>query len=166
MRCSFHVNYTENARLMPDDVADLEDHLGYWLRFVSNHVSRAFSRKVSALGVSVAEWVVLREAFERAGVVPSNLADRLGMTRGAISKIVDRLIDKGLVTRTQSQDDRRYQAIALTPAGKELVPRLAALANENDAAFFGHLSASERRTLENLMRDIVRRHGLHAVPIE
>lgn len=151
---------------MPDDVASLEDHLGFWLRFVSNHVSQTFSRKVTALGVSVAEWVVLREAFERTGVVPSNLADRLGMTRGAVSKIVDRLIDKGLVTRTQSQDDRRYQAIALTSAGKKLVPRLAALANENDAAFFGHLSTAERRSLENLMRDIVRRHGLHVVPIE
>ncbi|MEI9903207.1 MAG: hypothetical protein WDN06_03970 [Asticcacaulis sp.] len=44
----------------------LEAHLGYWMRFVSNHVSQAFARKVEAHGVTVAEWVVLRELFEGA----------------------------------------------------------------------------------------------------
>jgi len=151
---------------MPAAVAELEDHLGFWLRFVSNHVSQAFSRKVAAHGVSVAEWVVLREAFGRAGAVPSNLADRLGMTRGAISKIVDRLIDKQLVTRSQSEDDKRYQAIVLTSKGRALVPQLAACANENDAAFFGHLAPSDRTLLEKLMRDIVHRNALQGVPTE
>jgi hypothetical protein len=42
------------------DVSQLEAHLGYWLRAVSNHVSHAFKMKVETHGVTVAEWVVLR----------------------------------------------------------------------------------------------------------
>ena len=42
------------------ECSTLEAHVGYWLRFVSNHVSQAFRRKVEARGVSVSEWVAMR----------------------------------------------------------------------------------------------------------
>jgi DNA-binding MarR family transcriptional regulator len=144
----------------------LEAHLGYWLRFVSNQVSHAFSRKVADLDVTVAEWVVLRELYDGDPLVPSALAVKIGMTRGAISKITDRLTAKSLVTRTSSERDRRFQALALTAKGRALVPRLAALADHNDKEFFGHLKPAERQQIERVMREIVRRHGFSAVPLD
>ena len=147
-------------------VSDLEDHLGYWLRYASNQVSQAFARKVLAREVTVAEWVTLRVLFEHEALAPSVLADRLGMTRGAISKLVDRLVGKALVTRTTDQRDRRYQELAITAAGRALVPELAALADQNDAEFFGHLTAADRAAMTRIMRDIVRRHGLRTLPVE
>jgi DNA-binding MarR family transcriptional regulator len=146
-------------------VSGLESHLGYWLRFVSNHVSQAFARKVEAAGVSVAEWVVLRELYERPALA-SELAARLGMTRGGISKLVDRLDDKALILRTARTDDARYQTLTLTKAGQDLVPVLSALADENDAAFFGHLEKTERDHLMATLKTIVTRHALRTVPTE
>lgn len=143
----------------------LEAHLGYWLRYISNHVSHAFGRRLAARGVTVAEWVVLRELADGAAA-PSVLAARLGLTRGAISKLADRLVAKGLAARTADGDDGRFQSLSLTGAGHALVPDLAALADENDAAFFGHLSAEERATIEAAMREIVRRKGLKGVPTD
>jgi DNA-binding MarR family transcriptional regulator len=147
-------------------ISALESHLGYWLRFVSNQVSQSFSRKVAASGVSVAEWVILRELYDNDAQAPSQLAAKIGMTRGGISKIADKLAAKSLVTRTHSDEDLRYQALALTGKGRALVPKLAALADGNDEEFFGHLGAAERKTVEKIMREIVRRHGLTSVPVE
>lgn len=147
-------------------VSPLEAHLGYWLRFVSNHVSHAFSLKLEERGVTVAEWVILRELYEREATAPSALAARLGMTRGAISKLADRLAAKSLATRSSSADDRRFQALALTPAGRQLTPELSALADQNDAEFFGHLKPGERAMLEGAMKEIVRRRGLRAAPVD
>lgn len=146
--------------------SDLETHLGYWLRFVSNHVSHAFGLKLQARDVTVAEWVVLRELFDLRDIPPSVLADRLGMTRGAISKLADRLAAKELIERTPSTQDRRQQTLSLTVAGRKLVPALSALADRNDAEFFGHLKPSEHAALEKMLRDIVRRHDLKTIPIE
>lgn len=146
--------------------SDLETHLGYWLRFVSNHVSHAFSLKLQARDVTVAEWVVLRELFDLRDIPPSVLADRLGMTRGAISKLADRLAAKELIERTPSIQDRRQQTLSLSVAGRKLVPALSALADRNDAEFFGHLKPSERAALEKMLRDIVRRHDLKTIPTE
>lgn len=143
----------------------LEAHLGYWLRYVSNHVSHAFGQRLAARGVTVAEWVVMRELADRAAA-PSALAASLGLTRGAISKLADRLVAKGLAVRTADEGDRRFQSLSLTAAGRALVPELAALADENDAAFFGHLSGEERAAIEAAMREIVRRKGLKGVPTD
>lgn len=147
-------------------VSDLEDHLGYWLRYVSNQVSQAFARKVLARDVTVAEWAMLRVLFEHQALAPSMLAERLGMTRGAISKLVDRLVAKALVTRTADERDRRYQELAITAAGRVLVPELAKLADQNDAEFFGHLTAADRAAMMRAMQDIVRRHGLRTSPVD
>jgi DNA-binding MarR family transcriptional regulator len=148
------------------DVSTLEDHLGYWLRYVSNQVSQAFARKVLERDVTVAEWVMLRMLFEHDALAPSVLAERLGMTRGAISKLGDRLVAKALVTRTADDNDRRYQALAITAAGRALVPELAALADRNDAEFFGHLSAADRAAIMRIMQDIVRRRGVRTLPVD
>ena len=144
----------------------LDAHLGYWLRSVSNHVSHSFSRKLATLGVTVAEWVVLRELYDSDPVVPSEMADKIGMTRGGVSKIIDRLMAMSLVTRTKNEKDRRFQALALSAKGRALVPRLAALADENDKEFFGYLKLAERQQIERVMREVARRHGLSAAPVD
>lgn len=144
----------------------LDAHVGFWLRFVSNHVSHAFKLKVEAHGVTVAEWVVLRQLFESGAISPSGVADALGLTRGAVSKLVNRLRAKELVSRKAGTEDKRFQTVALTAAGRRMVPSLAALADANDAEFFGHLSDKHRVALVEVMKDVARRHGVKDVPIE
>src|SRR5690242_9818086 len=76
----------KNAMSKERHVSELAAHLGYWLRFVSNHVSQAFARKVEARGVTVAEWVLLRQLLDEEALAPSRLSERMGMTRGTVSK--------------------------------------------------------------------------------
>jgi DNA-binding MarR family transcriptional regulator len=147
-------------------VSDLKMHVGFWLRFVSNHVSHAFARKLLASGVTVAEWVVMREMFDDQETSPGLLAERIGMTRGGVSKLVDRLVSKKLITRRERSDDRRFQSIALTAAGRRLIPQLAAMADQNDEEFFHPLSAGERATLIATMKKLVQAHGLQTLPTE
>ena len=150
----------------PKSTSALTDHLGYWLRFVSNHVSQAFARKVEAHGVTVSEWVVLRQLLEAGPVAPSRLAEKMGSTRGTVTKLADRLIEKALVSRVADPTDGRAQVLRLTAAGRALVPRLAALADRNDAEFFDHLSAKQRAALVKSLQDIVERHGLRSTPVD
>ena len=147
-------------------VSDLSSHLGYWLRFVSNHVSQGFAAKLASRDVTVAEWVMLRSLWGQGAVAPSRLAAAMGMTRGAITRLAGRLIAKRLVARKSNPDDSRAQTLRLTPAGEALVPDLAALADRNDEEFFAPLSMSERSTLEALLRKIVEHGQLKGVPTE
>lgn len=147
-------------------VSSLESHAGYWLRLVSNHVSHAFRLRVESHGVTVAEWVVMRTLLDSDGVNPSQLAESVGLTRGAVSKLIDRLSAKRFVACRSEKRDRRYQLVRLTASGRRLVPALAAIADQNDQEFFGHLEAQERAGLIALLARVADRRGFKAVPIE
>ena len=149
--------------LHPNTTSELSDHLGYWLRAVSNSVSLAFAHRLEAKGVTVSEWVVMRKLYSTQPTAPSQISEALGMTRGAITKLVDRLVNKELLARTANPHDARGQMLALTAVGYRLVPDLAALADENDAEFFGHMTRAQRQALEAILKTLVDRHQL-AVP--
>ena len=142
----------------------LEAHLGFWLRFVSNHVSIRFQQLLEEKGVTVTEWVALRTLWSRDETTHSELIQALGMTKGAASKVVSRLEEKGLAARQLADGRAREQCLALTAAGKALVPKLAALADTNDDHFFGHLPAKERQALTQAMRALVQHHQLKEIP--
>ncbi len=147
-------------------ISALTTHLGYWLRMVSNQVSLGFAKKLATMDVTVAEWVVMRELYDVETLAPSRLAERMGMTRGAISKLADRLLAKALIARDASPDDGRAQTLALTEAGRKLVPQLAALADANDADYFGHLPPTERQMLEAVLKTVAERRDIRTIPVE
>ncbi len=160
---------TKSGRNLPGGKqagAALEIHLGYWLRRVSNRVSGAFVRALHAQSVSVAEWVLLRHLQERQSMTPGELADALGLTRGAVSKVLDKLVEKNWIARATKPEDNRVQLISMTRHGRRALPQLAEIADRNDREFFDCLDADERATLQRLLRKLADFHRIKDVPIQ
>jgi DNA-binding MarR family transcriptional regulator len=154
------------AQTRGDDSSPLETHLGYWLRRVSNRVSAEFARALQSRGVSVAEWVALSEIGQRAETRPAELADALGMTRGAISKVLDKLEARDWIARRELAEDHRVQLLSLTRQGRRALPQLAEIADRNDARFFDCLDAGERVELRRLLAKLSEFHHIHDIPVE
>lgn len=146
--------------------SELTDHIGYWMRMVSNAVSHEFARKVSGEDVTVAEWSFMRTLYDFEPTSPSVLAERMGMTKGAISKLAERLVAKALVERAESRDDKRAHSLSLTAEGRAKIPVLASLADENDAEFFGVLTKEERETLDRILKVLAERRELKRTPVD
>lgn len=144
----------------------LDVHLGYLLRRVSNEVSATFARALQAEGVSVAEWVALRLIRDRDHITSGQLAETAAMTRGAMSKVLEKLEGKALVVRTPHPTDSRVQWLALTRKGARLLPRLTAIADGNDEHFFSCLEVEERAALGGLLEKLTNFHQLRGVPVE
>lgn len=142
----------------------LEDHLGYWLRMLSNSVSGAFSQRLERYEVSVANWVVLRVLFDREALTLKEVGRSIGVDQGALSRMVKRLMVRGLVVRKENPQDRREVAISLTKEGRTLVPKLAREADENDRECFQSLSPRDRAALESTIKALLAGNGGDAVP--
>ncbi|HEY6465214.1 MAG TPA: MarR family transcriptional regulator [Candidatus Acidoferrales bacterium] len=156
----------KKAKQQRIEASHLTAHTGFWMRMVSNSVSHAFASKLQTSGVTVAEWVVLREMYSNDDTTSPGVVARLtGLTPGAVSKLISRLLAKGFVTRRESAKDRRFQDIQLTPAAIEIVPKLAKLADQNDREFFAGLSDSDRETLSRILKEIVALHKITRVPL-
>lgn len=79
--------------------------------------------------ITVEQFHILRHIQKGSGSV-SELAEAKHISRPAISQAVDLLVDKGLITRHQNKEDRRYVQLELTQSGNKL---LNAIFKENRA---------------------------------
>lgn len=147
-----------------EKISDLENHLGFWLRFVSNHVSFSFRDRIAELGVTVAEWVALRSLYNHAPCTLGELSEKVGIDLGATSRLVERLIKKKLASRKSSKEDRRYVTLDLSAAGKKLIPKIAHEADLNDAAFFDCLTKTDKDHILRIMQFLVKTHKLKEKP--
>ena len=99
------------------------------------------------------------EALLHKGPLPVNtIGPKVWLTPGSISVAVDRLVEKGLVSRKDRAEDRRVREVELTPKGRALITRgfrEHAAAMEDVA---GILSKTERLTLLRLLKKL----GKHA----
>jgi DNA-binding MarR family transcriptional regulator len=140
---------------MNSEPSPLQDHLGYWLRMLSNHVSGAFAGRLEKHDVSVPQWVVLRVLFDHDALPLKDIVARVGVDQGALSRMVERLVVRGLVARVQNPQHRREVAISLTKEARRLVPKLAREADENDRAFFGQLPERKRQEFFGLIKTLL-----------
>ena len=70
--------------------------------------------------ISIEQFHILRHM--RKGVISvSDLAEARQISRPAVSQAINALVEKGLVARQQSKDDRRFVQLELTPAGTEMI---------------------------------------------
>lgn len=90
------------------------------------HLTRNFIRAIdhyrqrvaTTLGTSVTELVAMGDLYQRGQLTPTELADRLGITTGSVTALVDRLIDAGYVERKPNPEDRRSLLVCLTASGR------------------------------------------------
>lgn len=122
------------------------------LRALGETLSARIAAGVRPQGVTGAQAALLRVMFDTGPAPPGVLAARLGVTRGAVTRLADQLRAKRLVVRARSGSaDRRSQTLALTGAGALLVPGLQAIAQEQTAALLDPLSPDARAHLAELL---------------
>jgi DNA-binding MarR family transcriptional regulator len=73
------------------------------------------------LNLTMPQFVSLRIMRDGGPQTVSALARRVQLTPGAVSRLVDQLVGKRLVRRTESEKDRRQKVLQITPAGARLI---------------------------------------------
>lgn len=94
-------------------------------------------------------WVI-GDRPVRAGLV----AQQLKLSAGAVTELVERLVDEGLVRRDADPDDRRAVVLALTAEGRRVRERYELAASSALAEVLGRLTAPQRRRLRAAFADL------------
>lgn len=74
-------------------------------------------------GITEQQWRVLRVVSEAGSIDATEVSERACLLLPSLTRIVRAMIEKGLLTRAQDQDDRRRQNLAITPAGQDVIDR-------------------------------------------
>lgn len=112
-----HVHYTV-------DNYQLEDSIGWLTNQVKVVLSASLNSELADLGISYAQWRVLMRIYSEQGVTAAELCRCMESDTGSMTRMVDRLEEKGFLRRVRSDVDRRVVKLELTDAGRALVPAM------------------------------------------
>jgi len=110
-------------------------------------------RELAAAGLSLPQYNVLRilRGAGRTGLRTYDVIPRMVSRAPNITRLVDKLEQKGLLTRTRSRADRRAVRLRITPAGLALVGQLDGPVEAADAQAMRGLTPAEQRLLVDLL---------------
>ncbi len=113
---------------------------------------RVQMRRSRGPGVSVPQFRVLTYLNRTEGASLSAVADRVGLSLPAMSRLVDGLVDRNLVRREESETDRRFVVLRLTAEGRNLVHTARAATQTHLAEALDGLTPTQRTQVMHAMQ--------------
>lgn len=126
-------------------------------------IKRATLVLVSAQALTHPQYQALREIAKNGAMLMREISDAMLVTPANVTGIVDRLEEKGLITRKISQGDRRATIVELTPEGRAVQERVAKKQGELVQRALGAFTVDEQRTLRSLLQKLQRE--ISALPV-
>lgn len=141
--------------------AEATDAMRVWLRFVrfQQRLTADMTGELREVGLSIPQFDLLSTLTEIEGATQQQLAERLYVTKGNVSGLVDRLVAAGLAERRPIAGDRRSYALFLTAEGRARAHAGMAAQQAYVARTLGTLPAADIAELERVLlawRDRVR----------
>ena len=130
-----------------------QDSIGFLLHQAKVRLTQHIDEQISGHGITAAQWAVLKQM--NTGTTASALCRCSGHDTGSMTRMLDRLEEKGLICRERSTTDRRVVELHTTPAGQELlgqvVPLVVNALNQSLQGF----SAEEFELAKSLLRRMI-----------
>ena len=124
----------------------------------SSRLLRNFiDHRAKGQGTTRAQWIVLFRLREQEGLSQVDLADVLELQPISLVRLLDRLVEHGLVERRHDPKDRRANRLFLTETGRQLVDDLDSLRNAIATDVLQGVSAASIQTSLDTLRDIKER---------
>jgi len=140
----------------PDELAARSKHgIMRMINRVRVEMIDAMDRELAQFDITAPQLIVLASVANREADSASQLCKSISYDPGAMTRMIDRLEQKGLVRRVPRPDDRRAMTLEMTAAGKALYPQLLAAKETVQARFLRGFGKDEVVLLEKLLNRLL-----------
>ena len=146
---STHRPYYDPAQYRPGD------SVGYLMKVAVESISRELDERMGEHGLTDAQWRPLLLLSQSEAQTAAQLAREAACDSGALTRMLDRLEDKGFVRRVRSTEDRRVVNLELTEEGRNAARVVPAVLCEVLNAHLTGLSHAEIGQLHSLLSRVV-----------
>lgn len=136
----------------PPSLGVLDGHLGYYLRRAQIWIFQDFIRTLETLDLRPAEFSVLAVIGGNKGLSQAGVAERLGIERARLVRLLDRLEKRALTQRLPSPADRRSHVLKLTPLGQQMLKRAKALVMLHEERLIERLGPERHKMMIEALR--------------
>lgn len=133
----------------------LHQRLGYRLSRLSNLMKARLDMKLASFGLSRIGWCALSGIGLEHICTPSGIADHIGITRQATSRLLLQMRKDGLIEQSFDEKDGRSRRLGLTKQGQDVLDRCRPLVEENQKHFEAKLSPEVMATLSDALETLL-----------
>jgi DNA-binding MarR family transcriptional regulator len=155
-----HMTEATTTLAKQDEAGDFDPHREAWIAIAQTHaaITGRLQEALTSAELPPLPWFEVLATLDRAPeqrLKMGELAEALVITRGGLTKLVDRLIKAGLLERTFCETDRRVSYATLLPAGVELLEEMRPIVRgELALAFSANLTVAQAEELRATMERI------------
>lgn len=147
-----------NAVQFDHGTAFVDDYLLALLAQASQLVSNEFHEVVTRHGLSVTEWRVLSSLAGGKPISIGGLAQVSVTKQPTVTRLLERMIQKGHVERVGHNGDRRVNLVRITAQGQEMVANLMVKAKEHETRVFEPFGHERTELLKATLRELIAQH--------
>jgi len=103
-----------------------EDSVGYLIASLRTRMFRVLDLEFAKFDFTAAQWPILRSVADGETPTAADLCRRLNYDTGSMTRMLNRLEQKGVIVREPSAADRRVVQLKITPAGRKIHRKLRA----------------------------------------
>ena len=130
------------------------EHLAVLMGRASRHASDRYEREITPLGLTATEAMVLG-MLGRGPASVKGLAGMWEVNPSMMSRVVDRLVSRGLAERREDPEDRRRTVVEATPEGRRLGRRAVEAGERVTAAMTKRMDEERVDSLKDSLRLVV-----------
>src|SRR6202007_45686 len=150
---------TRRSRIILVMVTNSGDPIHCWLVLMKafHAAAKYLYAGLEETGIDDTDFRILEVLLNKGPLPVNTIGPKVYLTPGSISMAIDRLLDRGLVSRVESPEDRRVRIVSLTPKGKELIAPIFRKHAAEIRKVFADASPKELRALETTLKKIGKR---------
>ncbi len=139
----------------------VEDQTFIALMKAADALAQEAEQVLKAKGLTGTQYNVLRilRGAEPGGLACSTIGERMISHDPDMTRLLDRMEKRSLITRQRQSDDRRVVKTRITASGQEILKRLEQPIRELHKRQFQHMAAARVKTLAGLLRKILEHRG-------
>jgi DNA-binding MarR family transcriptional regulator len=139
----------------------LEAHVFIALQKIADALAQEVEQLLKTHGLTAAQYNVLRilRGAEPEGLACNNISERMISHDPDMTRLLDRMEKRALITRQRQKDDRRVVKTRITPVGLDLLTGLDQPIREVHKRQFQHIPAARLKTLAELLDQVLRREA-------
>jgi MarR family transcriptional regulator for hemolysin len=133
----------------------LKSSLGFQINALARLMRTELERRLSEIGLTPTSWVILTALSEEDRSSQTDLAARVFLDAATMTRALDVLEAKGLLSRTRDLTDRRVQIVELTDYGRGVSVDIGYIGVQLNNELTSVLTAKERSKFEDTIRRLV-----------
>ena len=134
---------------------NLKEFLPYQLSIVTNRISASFARLYSEkFNISIPEWRVMAVLGQQPGLSADEVCSETEMEKVPVSRAVTKLLNRGLINRDFSGQDRRRSILYLSDSGYGMYTQIVPLALAYEMELKAVLTPAEQSQLRMLLEKL------------